>query len=165
MTVQVTTEMLKVSIADELKAVKPPMEKLQNVCSLLRKEMEDYHWVGYYFVDRNSTSELVLGPFDGASTDHTRIGFGEGICGQAASTLSVFVVDDVNLESNYLSCSPSVRSEFVAPVVWKGRLVGEIDIDSRTVAAFKETDTIFLNWIAEVTSETVALAAGFQLAE
>lgn len=140
----------------------PPEPKLQAVCDVLRSQVPSYHWVGYYLVDRDSAEELILGPFAGEPTEHTRIRFGQGICGQAASTLEVYVVDDVEAESNYLSCSPDVRSEFVAPVTYRGRLVGELDLDSHTPAAFSEEDSIFLKWVAETTAEAVAGAASLE---
>ena len=140
-------------------------DKLQRICNLLRTNIESYEWVGFYLVDRKTESELVLGPFAGNETDHTRIGFGEGICGQAALTRSVFIVDDVSAESNYLSCSPDVKSEFVAPVLWNNQLVGELDLDSGKIAAFGEGDTALLKWVAKVTAEAVALLTGFKLAE
>ncbi len=140
-------------------------DQLQQICDVLRNSIDTYDWVGFYLVDKNTESELVLGPFAGNETDHTRIGFGEGICGQAAVTLSVFVVDDVSAESNYLSCSPDVKSEFVAPVLWNNQLVGELDLDSGKIAAFGDPDTELLKWVADVTAEAVALLTGFKLAE
>ena len=160
-----TVDAVKENIADILINDRSSEKALQTVCDLLREEIDDFHWVGYYLVDPASPSELILGPFAGAPTEHTRIGFGEGICGQAASSLSVIVVDNVNSESNYLSCSPDVSSEFVAPILWKGKLVGELDLDSNRVAAFGKADVTLLNWVAEVTAEAVALSAGFQLEE
>jgi L-methionine (R)-S-oxide reductase len=161
----VKTEDKKAGILDILRADCPHREKLQRVCDFLRTETEGYDWVGYYIVDANAASELILGPYSGAPTDHTRIRFGEGICGQAASTLKVFIIDDVAAESNYLSCSPDVKSEFVAPVLWKDCFVGELDLDSCRKAAFGATDIELLNWVAEVTSESVAHTAGFKFAE
>ena len=158
-------ELMKTAISEILSCADEATVKLQKICDLLREKKNGYDWVGYYLVDKDSDAELILGPYAGAATEHTRIGFGEGICGQAASTLKVFVVDDVNAESNYLSCSPDVKSEFVAPVMWNGKLVGELDLDSSRIAAFGEHDIELLNWIAEATSEAVADTAGFQLAE
>lgn len=154
-----TSEELRTSVLRILDEQVPPVVKLQAVCDVLRSERKQYDWVGYYFVDSKKTRELVLGPYSGEPTEHTSIGFGEGICGQAASTLEVFVIDDVSAESNYLSCSPHVRSEFVAPVIWRGKLVGELDLDSHTPAAFAEEDSSLLKWIAEVTAWEVAGAA------
>ncbi|MCK5786980.1 MAG: GAF domain-containing protein [Candidatus Sabulitectum sp.] len=159
-----TVDVVKKLIADILINNESAGRALQTVCDLLREEMDDYHWVGYYLVDPALPSELILGPFAGAPTAYTRIGFGKGICGQAARSLSVLVVDDVNLESNYLSCSSDVRSEFVAPILWKGKLVGELDLDSNRIAAFGKEDIELLNRVAEVTAEAVAFcSAGAQL--
>lgn len=160
-----TTDDIRNAIRSVIKDECSHREKLQKICDVLRAEMEGYDWVGYYLVDIDSTSELILGPYAGAPTEHARIGFGDGICGQAASTLQVFVVDDVSTESNYLSCSPDVKSEFVAPVLWNDCLVGELDLDSHSIAAFRETDIELLNWVARVSAESVAATAGFEFAE
>ncbi len=81
----------------------------------------------------------------GAPTDHTRIPFGKGICGQAAATENTFIVQDVTLETNYLSCSPDVRSEIVVPILKDGVVVGELDIDSHALAPFTDQDQAFLD--------------------
>ena len=134
----------------------PSKAKLQGICDLLRDSVPGYDWVGYYLVDPNSRNELVLGPFAGEPTEHVRIGFGSGICGQAASRLQVFVVDDVDKESNYLSCSPKVKSEVVIPVIHGNELVGELDLDSHKTGAFSREDSVFLGWVAELTAPLVA---------
>lgn len=138
-----------------------PEDRLQAVCDVLKSQCGFCDWAGYYLVDRNAEKELVLGPFAGEPTEHTRIGFGRGICGQAADTLKVFVVEDVDSEANYLSCSPDVKSEFVAPILWRDTLVGELDLDSHTPKAFSREDEELLVWIAEATAGAVAGAAGF----
>lgn len=55
----------------------------------------------------------------------------EGICGD---------VDDVNADPRYLSCSIATRSEIVVPIFVRDGIVGEIDIDSHTPAAFTKDD-------------------------
>ena len=158
-------DLIRPAVNTVLESDDSPAGKLQAVCDLLHRKMVNYHWAGYYFVDKHSPSELVLGPFAGTPTSYTRIDFGQGICGQAASTCSVFVVDDVSTESNYLSCSSDVKSEFVAPVVWDGTLAGELDLDSRAPAAFGGNDIELLKWVADVTADTVAAASGFRFEE
>jgi L-methionine (R)-S-oxide reductase len=115
-------------------------EKLHAIARHLHNEIDVYDWVGFYLVDPDAHRELVLGPYVGDETDHTRIAFGTGICGQAAETLETFVIDDVTKESNYLSCSINVKSEIVVPIMKGETLIGELDIDSNTVAAMDATD-------------------------
>lgn len=117
---------------------------LERVCGLLKERVESYDWVGFYLVDVERERELVLGPFAGEPTDHKRIRFGQGICGQAADLLKVFIIADVTKESNYLSCNARVRSEIVIPLFRGETLVGELDIDSHLPDPFDEKDRLFL---------------------
>ncbi len=125
-----------------------PREKLDFVCQLLRQSVAYYNWVGFYIVDLKAERELVLGPFAGEPTDHIRIKFGEGICGQAAETLKNYVIQDVSAEGNYLSCSIHVKSEIVLPVFHEGKLIAEVDIDSHVISPFSAEDERFLEQVA-----------------
>lgn len=123
----------------------PREAKLQAVCERLAADVPHYDWVGFYLVDPARERELVLGPFVGDPTEHVRIAFGQGICGQAAETEQTFIIQDVTQEANYLSCSPTVRSEIVAPLFDPaGQIVGELDIDSHRLAPFTDADRAFL---------------------
>ncbi|MGY4687333.1 GAF domain-containing protein [Petrotoga sp. DB-2] len=127
---------------------------LKLISQLLAERIPYYNWVGFYLVDERDGNSLVLGPFVGESTEHTKIKFGQGICGQAASTKATFVVDDVSKEENYLSCSPKTQAEIVVPIFdKKGNIVGEIDIDSHEKAPFNQDDRSFLEAIAKLLSE------------
>jgi L-methionine (R)-S-oxide reductase len=110
-------------------------EKLENICKLLDNEIEVFNWTGFYLVAEDEENILELGPYVGEPTDHTRIPFGKGICGQAAETLDTFVVQDVSKADNYLACSVDVKSEIVVPIMNDGTFVGELDIDSHTLNA------------------------------
>ena len=117
---------------------------LGRICTLLEAEVAHYDWVGFYLVDPGAERELVLGPYVGASTEHVRIAFGQGICGQAAATEATFIIQDVSQETNYLSCSPDVRSEIVVPILRDGVVLGELDIDSHRLSPFSARDREFL---------------------
>ena len=125
--------------------------KLLAICKLLMNNVPHYDWVGFYFADQ-SKGELVLGPFVGDPTEHVRIPFGKGICGQAAERKATFIVQDISKEINYLSCSPNVQSEIVVPIFKNGEILGELDIDSHTLSPFKEEDRKFLENVCEIVS-------------
>jgi GAF domain-containing protein len=63
------------------------------------------------------------------------------------------VVDDVNSDPRYLSCSIETKSEIVAPIKVNGNIVGEIDIDSHDPARFKEDDRKLVDSIAELVGQ------------
>ena len=120
-------------------------ETLLRVCQLLESSVAYYDWVGFYLVE--GEKELVLGPFAGEPTEHVRIAFGIGICGQAAQRKETFLIQDVSCETNYLSCSPKVKAEIVVPIFKNGRVVGELDIDSHQLSPFSDEDRDFLEQI------------------
>lgn len=107
-------------------------EKLFAICELLADEIAIFDWVGFYFVADDAIDELVLGPFVGEPTNHTRIPFGKGICGQVALSHKTFVSQDVTAEDNYLACSINVKSEIVVPIMVGDKFVAQLDIDSNT---------------------------------
>ena len=118
---------------------------MEDVVHLLRRERPHYHWVGIYRLQGN---ELVLGPYVGKPTTHTRIPLDQGICGAAASTGKTLIVNDVNADPRYLACSLETRSEIVVPIARDGGILGEIDIDSDQPAAFTADDKDLLETIA-----------------
>lgn len=122
----------------ELAQSAPTAEELmRKMAKLLHDRMLKYNWVGFYMLEPGATPPmLVLGAFEGAMTPHTRIPLNQGICGAAASSGQTVVVDDVNKDSRYLACSLETKSEIVVPVFVKGKVVGELDIDSHFPAAF-----------------------------
>ena len=127
-------------------------EKLQRICALLEESIDVFDWVGFYLVDPESDRELVLGPYVGEETDHTRIPFGKGICGQAANSLETFVVQDVSKEDNYLACSVDVQAEIVIPVMKNDTFVAELDIDSHTKNSISGEHRAMLEEICDVVS-------------
>lgn len=124
---------------------------MKKVCEYLYDEVPYYDWVGFYMINKENLLELF--EFVGEPTEHVKIRIGEGICGQAALTKNVFIVQDVSKETNYLSCSPKVKSEIVVPIFKDDRVIGEIDIDSHYITPFDERDKEFLEKICNVISE------------
>ena len=126
-----------------------PQDLMRSMVKLLHDKMLKYNWVGFYMLDEAAQPPvLVLGPFQGAMTPHTRIPLHQGICGAAASTGKTVIVDDVAKDPRYLACSLETKSEIVAPVFRKGKVAGEIDIDSHFPAAFSPQDREFVEYCA-----------------
>ena len=123
-----------------------PEAAAQRAVEVLHDRFGHYDWIGIYWVDGN---ELALGPWIGPeATEHVRIPIGTGICGAAAATGQTEIIDDVNADPRYLACFTTTRSEIVVPIFDGGEVVGEIDIDGSDLAAFDDTDRLFLEEIA-----------------
>lgn len=119
---------------------------LQAAVSHLAGAVPTYTWVGIYLLAGN---ELVLGPYEGAPSPHTRIPLGRGICGAAATERATIVVDDVRQDARYLACSLETQSEIVVPIMRGDQVLGEIDVDSDRPAAFGPDDQRLLERVAE----------------
>jgi len=114
---------------------------MKGIVALLHAKLTRYNWVGFYLLEKEADRDiLVLGPFKGTMTPHTRIPLNQGICGAAASSGKTVVVDDVSADSRYLACSLETKSEIVVPVFSHGKVVGELDIDSHFLATFRPDD-------------------------
>ena len=126
---------------------------LQNVVDFLYNYFHHYSWVGIYIIQE---SDLVLGPWKGPhTTEHLRIPIGKGVCGSAVKTGKTEIIDNVCLDSRYLACFISTKSEIVVPIKKKGKIIGEIDIDSDEIDAFTIKDKIFLEKIADMLGEHI----------
>lgn len=124
---------------------------MKGIVALLHEKLSRYNWVGFYILEKEGNRDiLVLGPFKGSMTPHTRIPLNQGICGAAASTGKTIVVDDVNSDSRYLACSLETKSEIVVPVFVRGEVVGELDIDSHFPSAFGPEDRKLCEYAATV---------------
>ncbi len=95
-------------------------------------------WTGFYRVV--APELLKIGPYQGGHGCLV-IPFSRGVCGAAARTGRVLNVPDVAAFPDHIACSASTRSELVAPVRnGAGRLLGVLDLDSDTPAAFTSAD-------------------------
>lgn len=136
----------------------PGTEDLMSfVVQRLQQYLPHYNWVGFYLIEDLKATEpmLVLGPYIGAPTPHTRIPLNQGICGAAASSGETIIVDDVHSDPRYLSCSIETKSEIVVPVRVNGTVVGELDIDSHEPAAFTPADRSICERVAGIVGQFI----------
>lgn len=99
-------------------------------------------WTGFYRVV--APELLKIGPYQGGHGCLV-IPFSRGVCGASARSGQVLNVPDVDAFPDHIACSSSTRSELVLPV-WNGAgaLLGVLDLDSNTPAAFTAADEAWL---------------------
>ena len=120
-------------------------QKLVNLLSWVKgaKDLvsEVTDWIGIYYKANyyldEETTDLVLGPYYGESTSHTRIPLERGLCGLALREERVVNVADVHTESEHIACSLKTNSELIIPLKdSEGKMVAELDIDCNQLGAF-----------------------------
>ena len=118
---------------------------MANTAALLH-EAFGFWWTGFYIVKEN---QLVLGPFQGPVAC-TRIGFGKGVCGAAWERRESIVVTDVHQFPGHIACSSLSQSEIVVPMFDGEEVYAVLDIDSKELATFDETDKEWLEKIVKL---------------
>lgn len=117
---------------------------LANVAAALNESF-GWFWIGFYMVKDN---QLHLGPFQGPVAC-TRIAKGKGVCGTAWAQAETQVVPDVELFPGHIACSSQSRSEIVVPIIKDNNVIGVLDIDSRELSTFDETDRQYLELLCK----------------
>ncbi len=123
---------------------------MEHIAARLHEKMTQYNWVGFYLADPADPNVLLVGPFVGSFTPHARIPLNSGLCGAAASSGKVVVVQDVAADPRYLAGSPLVKSEIVVPIFVRQKLAAEFDIESYFANTFTAAEQEFVEACAKV---------------
>ena len=139
---QLLTEQIRALTAGETDSV----AVMANVCAAIH-DMMGFFWTGFY---RVIGKELVLGPFQGPVAC-MHIPLGKGVCGAAWQRKETIVVPDVEQFPGHIACSSLSRSEIVVPLMSKeGEVTAVLDIDSKELATFDDTDRRYLETICSI---------------
>lgn len=132
-------------LASLLEGESDQIANMANMAALLH-ETFGFWWTGFYIV---KSEQLVLGPFQGPIAC-TRIPYGKGVCGTSWQRQETIVVPDVHEFPGHIACSSLSRSEIVVPIFSNNEVYAVLDIDSKELATFDETDKEWLEKIVEL---------------
>ena len=126
-------------ISRELSSVLVLNELLRKI-GTLTKRLVNYHRFSIMLADEQAktfNSVLTLRQ-DESLPDKTTVRFGQGLVGAAASSLQPVVAPDVSREPRYIPIYPDTRSEMAVPLVYHGRVIGVVDLESSILNYFTE---------------------------
>ena len=126
---------------------------MERMAQRLHEKMTRYNWAGFYLVDPADSGYLIVGPFAGSFTPNARIALDIGLCGAAATSGKVVIVQDVSTDPRYLAGSSLVKSEIVVPIYVKKKLAAELDIESYFSGTFTKTEQEFVEACAKVAGD------------
>ena len=121
---------------------------LAQICGALKFAMDDFWWVGFYFVEG---PDLVLQPFQGPVAC-SRIKIPQGVCGACVERKETIIVPDVDKFPGHIACSALSKSEIVIPIFKNGEVKAVLDIDSDKYNNFDETDKLWLEELGGIVS-------------
>jgi len=132
---------------------------MERMTQRLHEKMTRYNWVGFYLVDPADSGYLIVGPFAGSFTPNARIALDIGLCGAAATSGNVVIVQDVSSDPRYLPGSTLVKSEIVVPIFVNKKLAGELDIESYFANTFTAMEQEFIEACAKIAADYMGKGA------
>ncbi len=127
-----------------LKATDNQISRMATVAAILHHKMEGFFWTGFYLLE---DGRLIVGPYQGPVACQ-ELAQGTGVCWSGVNEQKTIIVPDVKKFPGHIACDPRSRSEIVVPV-WDrhGQIIGVLDVDSRDLNNFDETDAAGLESI------------------
>lgn len=130
-----------------VQATTNPVSRMATISALLHHKMKGYFWTGFYLLDNG---ELVVGPYQGPVAC-LKLKKDTGVCWAGINTGASVVVPDVEEFPGHIACSSLSKSEIVVPVRNKqNQVVAVLDVDSRNLNHFDETDRIHLEKLVQL---------------
>ncbi len=134
----------------------PPLSAMANAASLLWEALPDINWAGFYLLKGQT---LHLGPFQG-KTACVQIPVGRGVCGTAARTCNIQLVQNVHEFPGHIACDSASNSEIVLPLMHEEKLLGVMDIDSPILSRFDDDDAAGLMILCKILTSEVDWSNG-----
>lgn len=150
-------------IGEEVNASLDLDEVLAKSAALIKKHI-DYEMFGVLLVDSDGnylTHRFAIGYPPGLA-ENLKIPIGQGITGTAARTGHPVRVSDVSQDPRYINAIDSVRSELAVPLMFRGKCVGVLDIQSRHLDYFTRDQQNILAVLANRLAVAIENARLFQ---
>jgi len=95
-------------------------------------------------------------------TRERNVTLGKGIIGTAAQQREPILAPDVRKDSRYLAVNPETRSELAVPLIYKGQVIGVIDLEHTRVNYYNEDHVRTLSTLAAQVAISIANARLYQ---
>ncbi len=121
-----------------------PEARMATIVAVLHHKMPYFFWTGFYMLQHD---ELIVRTYQGPLAcqvlqKHT------GVCWASIDEEKTIVVPDVHLFPGHIACDSRSLSEIVIPVKdQSGAISGVLDIDSKFLNSFDESDAKWLERI------------------
>jgi phosphoserine phosphatase RsbU/P len=91
-------------------------------------------------------------------TRERNVSLGEGIIGSAAQLREPILAPDVRKDPRYVNANPETRSELAVPLIYKGNVIGIVDLEHTRVNYFNEDHQRTLTTLAAQIAISIANA-------
>lgn len=121
--------------------------RMATISAVLFNKMDYFFWCGFY---RLVNGELIVGPYQGPPACQV-LQKDKGVCWASINQGKTLVVADVEKFPGHIACDSRSKSEIVIPFKNSfGEIEGVLDVDSKFLNSFDETDARFLQIIVSL---------------
>lgn len=124
-----------------------PIASMATINAVLYHKFDYFFWMGFYLlIDEN----LIVGPYQGPVAC-IKLQKDVGVCWAGINQKKTIIVPDVHDFPGHIACDSRSNSEIVVPLKDKsGNILGVLDVDSKDLNSFDETDRAGLERILQL---------------
>lgn len=150
-------------ISREITSILDVDDLLERIGQLLKRVIDFQMFTILLWNDRTEQLEHRFSSRFGERTKREQnVKLGEGIIGSAAETRQPLLVPDVRKDARYIAANPEVRSELTVPLIYKGKVIGVIDLEHTRVNYYTEEHRTTLTTLAAQVAISIANARLYQ---
>jgi GAF domain-containing protein len=134
-------------LKDLLNATQNVDARMATLVAVLHHKMDYFFWTGFYCLDNGI---LTVKTYQGPVACQV-LKKDTGVCWAGINQNKTIVVPDVHAFPGHIACDSRSNSEIVVPIRTKsGEVFGVLDVDSKELASFDETDAHWLEKIVNL---------------
>ena len=150
-------------ISREITSILDPDDLLERIGQLLKRVIDFHMFTILLWNPRTQLFEHRFSSRFGERVTRERtIALGEGLIGTAAQLREPILVPDVRKDPRYVEANPEVRSELSVPLVYKGEVIGVLDLEHTRVNYYNEDHQRTLSTLASQVAISIANARLYQ---
>ena len=129
-----------------IEATDNPASRMATINAVLHHKFNYYYWTGFYEL---INGKLLVGPYQGPVAC-LKLKKDTGVCWAENKQKETVVVPNVHDFPGHIACSSASNSEIVVPVFNGDQVVAVLDVDSKELNSFDETDRVGLEKIVNL---------------
>ena len=119
---------------------------MSTITAILYHKIDYFFWCGFYMLE---DGKLNVGPYQGPVACQ-ELEKDKGVCWAGINQAETIVVPDVEAFPGHIACDSRSKSEIVIPLFdQNGNVFGVLDVDSKDLGSFDETDA---KWLEKIVS-------------
>lgn len=160
---QAQTLTLLNEISREFTSILDLDDLLERIGQLLKRVIDFQMFTILLWNERNDQFEHRFSSRYGERVQRERnVLLGQGLIGTAAELREPILAPDVRKDPRYIEANPEVRSELSVPLIYKGKVIGVIDLEHTRVNYYNEDHQRTLSTLAAQVAISIANARLYQ---